>query len=76
MKVKNMLTTAVNQMKVIADGWKNVIIKNQFAEELAQQRGEVCLQCEHKTPATCGLCGCPLVAKQRALDATCPDGRW
>jgi len=66
----------IDQLRSILSGWKNVLIVDQGVEELAQERGQVCLSCPHKKRITCGLCGCPLKAKLRAVDAKCPDNRW
>ena len=66
----------LKQLKNIVDGWKNVFISNDEVEELAAEREKICLQCPHKKKITCGLCGCPLHAKLRAVEAECPDGRW
>ena len=71
-----MLSATIDQFKLATNGWKNLLVKNNHAELLFQQRIDVCNQCEHKTPLTCGHCGCPLAAKLRAVEATCPDNRW
>lgn len=57
-------------------GWRNVLIVDAVIETLAQARGEICLQCPHRGLIVCGKSGCPLKAKVRAPDATCPDNRW
>ena len=66
----------VDQLSTILNGWKNVMIVDPEVEILAQERGQACLQCPYKKAITCGMCGCPLKAKLRAVDATCPDNRW
>ena len=66
----------VSQLKNILDGWKNVFISDDDVEILAAERLSVCTQCEHKKKFTCGLCGCPLKAKLRAVEAECPYNRW
>jgi hypothetical protein len=71
-----MLTATIDQFKQAANGWKNLLVKNNQAELLFQQRSDICNRCEHKTPLTCGLCGCPLAAKLRAVEASCPDKLW
>ena len=65
-----------SQLKNMISGWKNVFITDEEAEELAAERSQVCDQCEHKKGFVCGLCGCPLKAKLRAVEAECPDNRW
>ncbi len=71
-----MAKNRVDQLKNMLNGWKNVVITDSEVEALAQQRSEICLGCPHKKKITCGLCGCPLKAKLRAVDETCPDQRW
>ena len=65
-----------DQLKNILAGWRNVVIKDPQIEELAEARGEICLRCPHRKLIVCGKCGCPLKAKLRAPDSTCPDNRW
>jgi hypothetical protein len=65
-----------DQLKNILAGWRNVVVKDPQIEKLAQGRGEICLQCPHRMLIVCGKCGCPLKAKLRAPDSTCPDNRW
>ena len=71
-----MLAATAQQIKTGFGGWKNLVFKNAAVERLAEYRQLVCNRCEHRQAITCGLCGCPLAAKQRAKDASCPDGRW
>jgi hypothetical protein len=66
----------LKQLKNMLDGWKNVFISDEEVEELAKERLIVCEQCPHKKKFTCSLCGCPLKAKLRAVEAECPDNRW
>ena len=66
----------LDQLKNMLDGWKNVFISDEEVELLASERQIVCEQCPHKKKFTCGLCGCPLKAKLRAVEAICPDDRW
>ena len=71
-----MLQNAISQVKLAANGWRNLTFKNDRIESLYESRLAICQRCEHKTSKTCGLCGCPLAAKLRAENATCPDHRW
>ncbi len=71
-----MLTTTVEQIKIAIDGWKNLVVKDDDIEMLFDRRKLTCSRCEHLRAFTCGLCGCPLKAKLRAVDASCPDHRW
>ncbi len=73
--------------KQIMEGVKNSIIRDEFVEEVAAQRREICNVCVRKddegsscvvpgTQPCCNLCGCSLSIKLRALSAECPDLRW
>lgn len=58
-------------------------------EQLAKSRFDQCLTC-HSTPKPysnepgpglrnnqyCNQCGCDMLAKTKAISATCPAGRW
>ncbi len=71
-----MIVTTSRQIVIGFNGWKNLIFKKTEVEQLAEHRRQICSCCEHRKETTCGLCGCPLGAKQRAMEASCPDGRW
>jgi len=71
-----MLANAIDHVKIACDGWKNLAAKSDDIEVLFERRAVICSACYHKQPLVCGLCGCPLAAKLRAADASCPDGRW
>jgi hypothetical protein len=73
--------------KQIMEGIKNAVIRDEFVEDVASHRREICDSCEHQdtkgkecampgTQPCCGLCGCSLKFKTRALSTECPDGRW
>jgi hypothetical protein len=71
-----MLTEASNKTKNIVDGWKNLLFRDEQIEALAKTRLKTCGECPHQKGFICGLCGCPLKAKSRAVNDKCPDGRW
>lgn len=71
-----MLTNTLQQAQQIGNGWKNVVFRNSEVEELAASRALICNRCKHKDRNKCGLCGCPLIAKQRSEKASCPIRRW
>ena len=71
-----MLANTIRQAGLIVNGWRNWLFRQPEVEAIAARRGTICDRCEHRQPATCGLCGCPIAAKIRSLKATCPDGRW
>ena len=69
------------------EGVKNSVIRDEFVEDIAVHRKEICDSCEHidlkgkacampGTQPCCSLCGCSLTFKTRALSTECPDGRW
>ena len=71
----------------ILEGIKNNIFKKADVEHIAAERMSVCEACPHLdiegskcvVPGTgpcCGLCGCSLSLKTRALSAGCDDKRW
>lgn len=73
--------------KQIMEGVKNSIIRDEFVEEVASDRMNICTSCIYKdvdgadclvpgTQPCCKLCGCSLEFKTRALSANCPDDRW
>jgi hypothetical protein len=73
--------------KQIMEGVINSVIRDEFVEEIAAQRLELCKSCVRKddegsscvvpgTQPCCNLCGCSLAFKIRALSAECPDLRW
>jgi hypothetical protein len=73
--------------KQIMEGIKNSVIRDEFVEEIASYRMDICTSCIHKdiegkecmvpgTQPCCGQCGCSLSFKTRSLSSDCPDGRW
>ena len=68
----------------ILEGIKNTVIKNQFVEEVSQERYGVCDNCPSKgdkcavpgTSPCCNECGCSLTFKTRSLSSECPLGKW
>ena len=60
--------------KNIAEGWKNVVTgKN---KDISENRMSVCDRCEHKSMGACNICGCPLIAKTKVLQESCPLSKW
>lgn len=73
--------------KQIMEGIKNSIIRDEFVEEIASNRMDICTACVYKdvdgkecvvpgTQPCCSLCGCSLEFKTRSLSSECPDDRW
>ena len=73
--------------KLILEGIKNSIFKKEAVEEIANERNEICIDCDHYdtegtsclvpgTSPCCGACGCSLKLKQRSLAAGCDEGYW
>ncbi len=75
----------------ILEGITNSIFKKEDVEEIAQQRMQICNECELldvqgdgcMVPGTApccnenkGGCGCSLSLKTRALSSDCPLGKW
>lgn len=70
--------------KQIAEGWKNVVIKDEAIELVAKARLEICRSCEKHSSKNntkrpdehCTECGCPLISKTRCLSCKCPLEKW
>ena len=69
-------TNQPGYFKNIYLGWKNLFVRQDKSEIVARERSVICSECSHQSLGVCGLCGCPLKAKQRAPANTCPDNRW
>lgn len=71
-------------IKQIAEGWKNVAIKNEHVELVAKDRLAICRECPfHSSKAKtkrpdehCTKCGCPLISKTRCMTCSCPIDKW
>ena len=66
----------LQKFKEISIAWKNVIFRNEAAEQIAFNRASICAGCDHNIFNTCSKCGCPLVAKMRNPDSKCPMNKW
>jgi hypothetical protein len=72
-----------NRSKIL-EGVKNSIIRDEFVEEVASLRYDICHECpsngnECAVPGTapcCNECGCSLGFKIRSLSSDCPLGKW
>ena len=64
------------KMSEILDGWKNVVFPNEHVEKIAEARANICAGCEFNIKSRCKKCGCPLVAKTRAMQSHCPIKKW
>lgn len=79
-KLKNIWTNR----KQIMEGITNTIIRDEFVEDVARVRMEICNACPTKgdecvvigTAPCCNECGCSLAFKTRALSTECPQGKW
>lgn len=69
--------------KLIAEGIRNNVFKQDHIEALAKERDDICRTCDEydidgtkcEVPGTnpcCGICGCSLAIKTRALASSCP----
>ena len=67
-------------IKKILKAWKNVAITNEEIEAIADQRSAICNKCRNKERMlgidVCAACHCPLIAKQRSPENSCPLGLW
>lgn len=71
----------------ILEGVKNRIFKDADVEHIAAERMSICETCPSLDPTgfkcivpgtgpCCGLCGCSLSLKTRALSASCDADKW
>ena len=67
-------------IKEIATAWKNVVYSSQEIKEVAKVRMTICDSCENKKKilnlVVCGLCHCPLKAKTKSNENSCPAKKW
>lgn len=79
----NLLKIWKNKTQIL-EGLKNLVLKDQFVEEVAEERNKVCNDCTSKgdkcevkgTAPCCNECGCSLKLKTRSLSSSCPLGKW
>lgn len=83
----NALNKIWKERNKILEGVKNSVFKKADVENIAAERMSICATCSHldtkgdkcMVPGTqpcCGLCGCSLHLKTRALSAYCDALRW
>ncbi len=68
----------------ILEGIKNSVVRDEFVEDVARMRYDVCNECPSKgrkcavkgTGPCCNECGCSLQFKTRSLSSECPLGKW
>lgn len=80
----------LEQAKQIAEGWKNVLIKDEDVEKMAKEREAICNVCIYQSENAkvlsayktirpdihCTKCGCPLLGKVRSPQTECPIKKW
>lgn len=82
-KIKNIW----DNRKQILEGITNSLIRDEFVEDVAKARLEVCDICTEKdiegtecvmpgSKPCCSLCGCSLAFKTRSLSSACPANKW
>jgi hypothetical protein len=82
--MKTALKAIWENRKAILEGVKNSIVRDEFVEDVARMRHDVCDDCPSKgkkcavkgTGPCCNECGCSLGFKTRSLSAECPLGKW
>jgi hypothetical protein len=65
----------------IGAGWINLAkshlgIAKEETETLAVRRLALCLSCETNVKNICRACGCPVMAKVRSSNESCPKQKW
>lgn len=81
--MKSLKTIWENREKIL-EGIKNSIIRDEFVEDVAKLRHDICDVCPSKgdkcvmvgTAPCCNECGCSLKFKTRSLSSECPLGKW
>jgi len=82
----------VSKLANIIDGWKNYLFENKDVEDLANERAHFCAKCPFAVEGlvtdlidddivdikgmVCDKCHCPLSAKLRSVEESCPIGKW
>jgi hypothetical protein len=85
--MRAVLKTIWENRKGILEGLKNSVIKDEFVEDIARMRHDICDTCDKLdtkgkdcavkgTKPCCAECGCSLAFKTRSLSAECPLGKW
>jgi hypothetical protein len=82
--MSNRLKQIWKNRKQIVEGITNAVIRDEFVEDVARVRRELCDQCPSKgdecvmpgTAPCCNECGCSLAFKTRSLSSECPAGKW
>jgi hypothetical protein len=62
--------------RILLAWWYVLISRN---NEVSRKRLVICSHCDKRKRFTCGVCGCPLIAKSRLEDEPCehPNGdKW
>lgn len=82
----------MTNLRSIIKGWKNYIGSDSVGLATAEKRAKICAACDEITSGKilmilpdevkeiqgmkCGKCQCPLSAKTRSLNETCPLKKW
>jgi len=82
----------MSKLSNILNGWQNFIEKSEVTENLAKERAEKCADCPMNKKGIlttligdkltevqgryCSECMCPLSAKIRSENETCPINKW
>lgn len=82
--MRNLLKVIWANRSEILEGIKNSIVRDEFVENVAKLRNEICDECPSKgrkcevkgTAPCCNECGCSLAFKTRSLSSDCPLGKW
>lgn len=72
-----------NKAKIL-EGITNSLQQDEYKEQIAKERLDICHSCVHHSTDTCatlvaeccGVCGCSLKFKTRAMSDKCPKDKW
>jgi len=68
--------TLLEKLKLIKEGWGNLIWENEEVEKVANMRAVICAGCDQNKGGVCFSCGCILISKTRSPKANCPLQKW
>lgn len=69
-----MACTSCSKPKKIIKAWAAALFGRNKA--MAKPRLEICKVCPSNILGVCTHCGCPVRAKVRLKEETCPEGKW
>lgn len=66
----------MGKLSNILQGWSNIIWPSPDMEQMAISRAIICAPCKFNKWGACFKCMCPLEAKLRSPNESCPLNKW